>query len=240
MLFQKLLGRRRGNIEYVGGRTLGFAGTTSNVNVSLSGTLSGGLASSPSVGDLVIVYFGTGSTADRDLVIGSFFFPYTEVTELYADSTFDTNLVVAYRRLTSFDTNFVTLTGGTLSTNDAGAVAIQVWRGVDAGDPFDVTATTATTTNTVLCNPPAITPASDGAIIVSGGAGAHNDGTDTFSSSDLTDFLTVGSNDTNDVTIGLGYKVWTSGAFDPAQFTFSGTDSTSFSSASVTLALRPA
>jgi hypothetical protein len=235
MLFQKLLGVGGGNIKYVGGRTYGFLGTTSDVTISLSGTLSGGLDTSPSTGDLVIVYFGTGSTADRNLVVSG----YTEVTELYADSTFDTNLVVAYRVYT-FGSSLITFTGGSLSANDAGAVAIQVWRGVDAGTPFDVTETTATTTNSVLCNPPAITPTSRGAVIVSGGAGAHNDGTDTFSSSDLTDFLTVGQGDTNDVTIGLGYKVGVSGAFDPAQFTFSGTDSTSFSSASVTLALRSA
>jgi hypothetical protein len=141
----------------------------------------------------------------------------------------------------SFGAGTITLTGGSLSSSDAGAVAVQVWRGVDAVTPLDVTSTTATTTNSVLCDPPAITPITNGAIIISGGAGAHNEGADgTFSSSDLTDFRTVGSNDTNDVTIGLGYKIWTSGEFDPAQFTFSEADSTSFSSASVTLALRPA
>jgi hypothetical protein len=236
MLFQKLLGVGSAtSSRYVGGRTFGFSGTTSNVTISLLGTLTGGSNTSPSNGDLVIVYFGTGSTADRNLVVSG----YTEVAELYANSTFDTNLVVAYR-VYSFGAGTITLTGGSLSANDAGAVAIQVWRGVDAVTPLDVTSTTATTTNSVLCDPPAITPITSGAIIVSGGAGAHNDGGDpTFSSSDLTDFRTVGSNDTNDVTIGLGYKIWTSGEFDPAQFTFSETDSTSFSSASVTLALRP-
>jgi hypothetical protein len=242
MLFQRLLGVGSA-IQYVGGRTVAFEGTTSNVTVSLSGTLTGGSNTSPSVGDFVIVYFGTGSTADRNLVIGSASIPYTEVTELHANSTFDTNLAVAYRRLTgaSFDTIFLTFTGGSLSTNDAGAAIVQVWRGVDAVTPLDVTSTTATTTNSVLCDPPAITPITRGAIIISGGAGAHNEGGgQTFSSSDLTGFTSVGQGDTNDVTIGVGYKIWIFGSFDPAQFTFSETDSTSFSSASVTLALRPA
>jgi hypothetical protein len=237
MLFQKLLGAGSAtSSQYVGGRTFGFSGTTSNVTISLLGTLSGGLASSPSNGDIIIVYFGTGSTADRNLVVSG----YTEVAELYANSTFDTNLVVAYR-VYSFGAGTITLTGGSLSANDAGAVAIQVWRGVDAVTPLDVTSTTATTTNSVLCDPPAITPITNGAIIISGGAGAHNEGGgQTFSSSDLTGFISVGQGDTNDVTVGLGYKVWTSGAFDPAQFTFSEADSTTYSSASVTLALRPA
>jgi hypothetical protein len=68
----------------------------------------------------------------------------------------------------------ITLTGGTLSADDAGAVVVQVWRGVDPTTPFDVTQTTATGTNSVLCDPPAITPVTPGAVIVSGGAGGHN------------------------------------------------------------------
>lgn len=240
MLFHKLLSKSAfaGGIQYVGGRTAGSTGTASDITISLNGTLTGGLGTSPSTGDLVIVYFGTGSTADRDLVVSG----YTEVAELYSNDTYDTNLVAAYKFMGGTPDTSFTLTGGTLSTSDAGAVAVQVWRGVNATTPLDVTQTTATGQNSVLCNPPAITPVTGGAIIVSGGAGGNNVSADptTFSSSDLTAFMSTSRSDATDVTIGLGYKVWTSGAFDPAQFTFSGTDSTSFSSASVTLALRPA
>lgn len=238
MLFNKLLSKAApaGGIQYVGGRTFAFSGTTSDVTISLFGTLTGGLATSPTYGDVAIVYFGTGSTGDRDLIVEN----YTEVAELYANSTFDTNLVVAYRTLNIFSLGSIVLTGGSRNTADAGVVAIQVWRGVNATTPLDVTHTTATTTTSVLCNPPAITPTTSGAVIVTGGAGAHNVGAETFANSELEDFLTVGSGDTNDATIGLGYHVWTSGEFNPAQFTFGGTDSTDFSSASVTLALRPA
>lgn len=224
-----------GNIQYVGGRNFSSAGTTGDITVSLSGTLSGGLGNAPSVGDLVIVYFGTGSTADRDLVVSG----YTEVAELFSNDTYDTNLVVAYKIYTLGDFN-VTITGGTGSISDAGVGAIQVWRGVDAVTPLDVTLTTATGTNSVLCNPPAITPTSRGAVIVSGGVGAHIDGAQTYSSSDLTGFITTGRGDDYDATIGLGYYVWTSGSFNPAQFTFSGTNSVTYSWAAVTLALRPA
>lgn len=225
-------------IQYVGGRTAGSIGTTINITISLSGTLTGGLASAPAAGDLVIVYFGTGSNTDRDLVVSG----YTEITELYANDSYDTNLVVAYKFMGGTPDTSFTLAGGTLSAADAGAVAVQVWRGVNATTPLDVTSTTATGSNSILCNPPAITPVTGGAIIVSGGAGGNNASADptTFSSSDLTAFMSTSRSDTYDVTIGLGYKVWTSGAFDPAQFTFSGTNSTSLSWAAVTLALRPA
>jgi len=202
--------------------------------------LTGGIASSPAAGDLVIIYFGTASTADRNLVVGS---SYVEVTELYSSDTFDTNLVVARKFMGATPDTSITLTGGTLSVDDAGAVVAQVWRGVDPVTPFDVTQTTATGQNSVLCDPPAITPVTPGAVIVSGGAGAHNQSsiiTGVYSSPDLTGFRTAGQNDTNDVVIGVGYHAWTSGAFDPAQFAFLLSDSTSFSWAAVTLALRPA
>lgn len=222
-------------IQYVGGRTFTSAGTTTNLQVSLT-SLTGGLASEPAAGDLVIVYFGTGSTVNRDLVVNF----YTEIAELYSNDTLDTNLAVAYRFMPDpANTTFI-LSGGSGSADDAVAVAVQVWRGVDTVTPLDVTSTTATGFNSVLCNPPAITPVTNDAVIVSGGAGAHAGGTQTFSSSDLTQFLSAGANDLNDATIGLGYYRWTSGSFNPAAFTYSGTNSGVNSWAAVTLALRPA
>lgn len=222
-------------IQYVGGYVQGLIGTTANLNITLT-SLTGGLASAPAAGDLVIVYFGTGSTVDRNLVVSG----YTEVTELYSNDGADTNLVAAYKFMGGTPDTSFTLTGGTLNTADAGVVAVQVWRGVNTTTPLDVTSTTATGTNSVRCNPPAITPVTSGAVIVAGGSGAHAIGAQTYSSSDLTAFRSVGTDDNNDATIGLGYKVWTSGAFDPAQFTFSAGDNLAYSWAAVTLALRPA
>ncbi len=237
MLFQKVLGSSGGDIAYVGGYVDGFAGGTTDRTITLT-SLTGGLASAPAGGDLVIVYFGTGSNTDRNLVVSG----YTEVAELYSNDVYDTNLVAAYKFMGGTPDTSVTLTGGTGSTSDGGAVAVQVWRNVNPVTPLDVTSTTATGINSVLCDPPAITPTTTGSIIVSGGAGAHDndEGAETYSSSDLTAFISDGSGDTNAVTIGLGYKAWTSGSFNPAQFTFSAGDDTSFSWAAVTLALRPA
>lgn len=238
MLFQKLLSKATlptSPIQYVGGYVQGFSGQTTDRIITLT-SLTGGLASAPAGGDIVIVYFGTGSVVDRNLVVSG----YTEIAELYRGDTYDTNLVAAYKFMGSNPDTSFTLTGGTLNIDDAGAIAVQVWRGVDETTPLDVTRTTDTGIDTVLCDPPAITPITSGAIIVAGGAGAHAGGTQTYSSPDLSGFISVGGNDVVDVTIGLGYTIWTSGTFDFAPFTFSGTDTVASTWASVTLALRPA
>lgn len=224
-------------IEYVGGYAAIVTSSSSNVTVTFGGNLTGGLASSASAGDLVVVYFAVGSTADVNLVIAG----YTEVADLYINDTYDANLAVGYKVMGSTPDTTVTLTGGTLGTANAGAIAIQVWRNVDPLLPLDVAAVTATSTNSAAANPPAITPVTSGAVIVAGGAAAHARGSVTFSSSDLSGFVTSGgANNTNDATVGLGYATWTSGAFDPAAFTFNSTDSGQHSWAAVTLALRPA
>lgn len=222
-------------IEYVGGYVQGFVGSSSNINISLT-SLTGGLASAPAAGDFVLVYFGNGDGGLASLTIST----YSQIALLNASDTNDTNLVVGYKFMGATPDTTVTFTGGTASSENAGAVYISVWRNVDTTSPLDVTSTTATGSNSVLCNPPAITPVTAGSYIVSGGSGGHAAGTRTYSSSNLTDFLSAGANDVYDVTIGGGYNVWTSGSFDPAQFTFSTSDSTAYSWAAVTVALRPA
>lgn len=222
------------DIKYVGGYVEGFVGQTTDKTITLT-SLTGGLASQPSADDFVIVYFGTSSTADRNLVVSG----YTEVVELWANDDSDTNLAVAYKFMTATPDTSITLTGGTLNIAEAGAVYISVWRNVNTTTPLDVTQTTATGTNTVLADPPAITPVTLGSVIVSGAAGAHDKaGAQTYSSSNLTGFLSVGADDSTAVTIGGGYNIWTTGTFNPAQFTFSNTDGGKYSYAAVTLALR--
>lgn len=222
-------------IQFVGARTATFVGTSSNVIILLT-SLTGGLATQPAAGDFVLIYFATGSTVDRNLIVSG----YTEVEELYSNSFFDTNLVVAYKFMTGTPDTSITLTGGTGSASDAGTVYVSVWRNVNTTTPLDVTPTTSLLFQSVLANPAEITPITTGAIIVACGAGAHSEGVNTYSSSDLTDFRSDGSNDDNDSTIGGGYHTWTSGSFNPAQFTFSDTNNSQYTSAAVTIALRPA
>lgn len=236
MLAAKLLSVGASSPTFVGSTTAAIAGGSSGTtNVSLT-ALTGGLASAPAADDLVIVYYGTGSNADR--AIGVTTAGYTEVAELFSSDSNATNLSANYKMMGATPDTQVTVSA-TGSTLDAGAVAIHVWRNVNLASPLDVTSTTATGSNSVLCNPPAITPVTTGAVIVSGGAGAHSRGVQTYSSSDLSNFATVGANDVFDVTVGVGSATWTSGAFDPAAFTFSAADDANFSWAAVTLALRP-
>ena len=123
------------------------------------------------------------------------------------------------------------------------ALAVLVFSGVNASTPIDVTTTTATGINGMTPNPPAITPVTAGAKIISMGAAAHGSGsTVTFTSPDLSGFLSAYSADNNECTLGVGYKDWTSGAFDPGAFSLvgAGFDDPNWSWAALTLALRPA
>ena len=217
-------------IEFVGGNTAGKAGATSgNTTIALNSGLTGGIASAVSAGDLVIACFATGAVADRTLAITDGTTNYTLInSELYSNDTFDTNLRVAYKFMGGSPDASTTF-GPTGDNADSGAMAVYVFRGVDSGIPLDVAAVPATGIDTSRANAASIQPTTTGAYIVVVGAAAHNGGVDTFTSSDLTDFLTVGgTNDTNDITLGVGHLAWTSGAFNAAALGHSQADSTSF------------
>jgi hypothetical protein len=215
-------------IQFVGGATANKVGNTvATSTIALDSGLTGGIASAVSAGDLVIAAFATGSVADRTLSITD-------------GSSKDTNLRVAYKFMGGTPDTATTF-GPTGNVDDAGAMAVYVFRGVDTGTPLDVAATTATGTNSGLPNPPSITPITAGAFPVHIGACGHSGGADTFTSGTLVDFMTDGANDTNDATIGIGHvDNWTSGASDPAAFGFSQVDSNTFSWAALSLVLRPA
>jgi hypothetical protein len=223
-------------LQYVGGRTGSAAGTTSNLTIGLT-TLTGGTNSSPQAGDLVIVSFVTNP--DDTNQISYRIAGFTQIANLYSVDTEQVQLQVGYKIMGSTPDNGVVITGGTGDADQAAAIAIQVWRNVDPTTPFDVTSTTSTSTNTVDPNPPSITPVTSGAVIVVAGGGGHAT-TGTFTSGDLTNFLTVNGSDTHDATVGMGSYNWTSGTFDPVLWGFTGSDSTAYAAAAVTMALRPA
>jgi hypothetical protein len=224
-------------IQYVGGATATKVGATSgNSTISLT-SLTGGIASSAAIGDLVIAVFATGSAADRTLSITDGTTAYTLIgTELYSNgTTYDTNLEVSYKLLTANDTS-VTF-GPTGNAQDAGAMAVHVWRGVDSTTVLDVAAVSATGTGTGRPNPASITPTTSGAYIVIAGAGAAGTGA-VFTASYLSNFRTATSADTNDAMVGIGSLAWTSGPYDGAQWT-GGTTNAADSWAAMTIALRP-
>ena len=231
-----MLFRSYNSPTYVGGQTYGNTGTTSSITINFS--LSGGISSTPAVGDLVIVAFSTASASDRDLRIspnGGTSYPYIELADLYANKTQDTNLGVYYKKLVSSADTGIILPDGTFATSDAGTVAIQVWRNAT----LDANLVSTSSTTTAIPNPPSITTYTNNAVVIAIGASAHTQNQNTFTASQLSNFLTIGINSTNDSTLGMGsYVQTTAGAFDPAAWTFGGTDSTNFSYVAATLALK--
>lgn len=222
-------------ISYVGGRTQIAAGVASGTfNVALTG-LTGGLAAQPAAGDLVLIGYGSGKTADQVIAIAG----YGEVAELYANgSGADANLEVAYKFMGAVpDTVAAVPNSG--STADAVAVSVRVYRGVDPNNPFDVLRVLATGTGSTSPNPGAITPATAGAVLVGFGAGAIAGTGAAFASADLVGFHSANSPDTNDIAIGAGHKLdWSAGAFDAAAWT-GGLAGAGNSWSAAILALRP-
>lgn len=222
-------------LVYVGGQTTAISGTTSTGTVTFN--LTGGVATAPAANDIVLVAYtiASNSSINPPMSITG----YTNAfSQLFVTDTQSTKFGVAYKIMGSTpDTNFTRSQTG--NTQHAGAIAVHVWRNVDTTTPLDVTSTTSTTTNSILVNPPAITPVTSNSVILVAGGGAHALGTETYTASYLSNFRTVGSADNVDALVGMGSILWTGGTYDPAQWTFSDVDSTAFSCASATLALRP-
>lgn len=222
------------NLIFVGGSASGVAGTTSDINFSLT-TLTGGVASAPADEDLVIAVVCIGSSNDRSYRISG----YTQISDIYVNDDEDTNLQIGYKFMTSTPDTQVTITGGSGSAFDGIAVAFHVWRNVDTTTPFDVTSTESTSLNTANPNPPAIVPITQGAQIIVAGGSATTLVTTYNTPSDLSNFYTASGADTNDATVGVGNIPWVNGLYDPVAWTITGADSTAFSSAAVSMVLRP-
>jgi len=223
-----------GGLGFVGSRTFTNAGSTTTFTVPLT-TLTGGIASAPRTGDLVVAFItgaSTGGPTDIPMPSG-----WEQLSRLSGDDTWDTDLYVIYKAMGATPDTGFDIVGGLADASHSIAVTIWVYAGASTATPVF---TTATGSDTVLCDPPAITPTVEGSIVLSGGGGSHARGAQTYSSSDFDGFLSVGANSTRDATIGVGRFAWTSGAFNPAEFTFSSADALSFSWAALSLVLIPA
>lgn len=223
-------------IEYVGGLCAGRVGSTSTTTQSLSGTLTGGLASSPSEGDLVIVTMVVGSSGRNPATDITTPTGYTALGALLANGTYDTSMNVSYKFMPATpDANFTVPSTGAIT--DAQRWTVQVFRGVDPTTPLDVTPVPATGTASGNCDPASITPSTAGAWVVICGGGANNVGVAyTGPTNYTTNFLTGVSYDGIDAMVGSGYYAgWTSGAENPGAYT----DNAASSWGAYTIALRP-
>lgn len=232
-----------GNITFVGGAIAGKAGGTSGTSsITLSSGLTGGSRASVQEGDLVVGILSSGATSDVSLIIQD---PssnnYTLAgSELYSNgTTYDANLRVAYKRMGA-SPDASTLFGAS-GSGIAGAVsAVVVFSGVSSSTPLDVAVVTATGTGANYPNPGAVTPITQGAVII--GVGTMTEGLGSASISNggsWGSFYYAEGSDDDDNHLGVGVKTdWTSGEFDPAAFGGSGANA-SGAWAAITLVLRP-
>lgn len=229
-------------IVFVGGNTATRLAATGSYTMSLTSGLTGGISSSASSGDFVIAAMTVASRSANNID------PITDGTNNYTDFTgspFEVadsgGVYSALRVMYKFITSDTTVTFPNFpGTGGSGVSALYVFRNVNTSTPSDVTPTTATLASSVLANPPSITPVTSGSYIVCVGGGNHLGGVDTYSSSDLTDFLSAGADSSQDASLGIGHKPdWVSGAFDAAAFTFTQADDVGDSSTAMSIALRP-
>lgn len=225
--------------QYVGGTS--ETGTSNGYSVSLNGTLTGGIASSPSPGDIVVVCSGFGNTASSaPAVSGNVSGAYTSLfTPIHQNDTWDTEFGCFYNLMGGSVDTSLTITR-TTNTAYGGGTAVQVWRGVDQTTPIDVTTTTAGGGNASAPNPPSITPSTVGALIMAAGVGTQGASGSAFTVPAGLGYVSIlADGSTSDVGVYLRTAIeWASGAYDPSTAT-GGATSSSCSWAAATIALRP-
>jgi hypothetical protein len=224
-------------IQYVGGKTVTITpSSASNTTISLT-DLTGSPSTSLQAGDIVIVSYVIASVGtDTPNVTSN---TYTTLASLFANDSNDTNLYVGYKIMGATPDTSVGVTP-TRSTSNGGVVAIQAYRYCDSNFPIQQPANTATFLSTVRPTPPTITPWDNDSVAVIVGAGSHERGNVSYTTTGLTSFITSGSTNTsNDASIGMGFRVIQSGSYSPNRFGFSQSDSTAYSSAGASIALKP-
>jgi hypothetical protein len=228
---------RYATIDFVGGSTATAAGTAGNHTVSLAGTLSGGLSSSPQEGDIVVVAINLPTTStDLGLFINEA--GWTNLADLHSLDSTTTNFGVFYKVMGPTPDASFSFPG--FSDVIAMATAVHVYRNVDPNSPIDVATTTATGNDLGQPNPPSITPTNNAKLVVAGAASlATSIPSLTQPGSELSNFISANSSDNRAAAIGLGWANGSAGvAFDPVAWT-GGSASTSASWAAATVALRP-
>ncbi len=229
-------------LQYVGGTS--GTGTSTGYTVSLSGTLTGGIASSPAAGDIVVVASAFGNTASSaPAITGNNSGAYlTAGAAVHANDTWDTEFRAFYQVMGGTPDTSLTVTRVTNAAY-GGATVVHVWRGVDTTTPLDATGTPASGANGAGANPPSVTPTTSGAIVIAMGAGtmpaAGTAGYTGFTG--YSNAVTAYDNgSTADTSVIMASLAWTSGAADPPVATGGTQSNTSSSWAAQTIALRPA
>jgi hypothetical protein len=227
-------------IAFVGSASVSVPGNAADQSISLT-SLTGGTRSSVAQDDFVIGSYVNASNSDISLVIED---PsaaaYTLIdSEKYQNSTNDNNFRVAYKFMGATPDASTRFKGLGQSSNNTSIMNVYVFSGVDRTTPIDVTPTSSGGSS-ILVNPAAITPVTKDATVVSVGGCGHSRGAVTHTASGLTNFVTASANSLFDCSLGIGHiPNWSSGAVDPAAWTFGAADNNQYTYSCITFALRP-
>lgn len=214
--------------SYVGGTTLASIGTTANINVSLT-SLVNGSDTSPSAGDLVVVYL-TIAAAGLSAPYSKTVTGYTNLVSILSNGVNDTSLSVHYKFLTGADTSLI-IEGGNNNISNSSVAVVHVFRNVPQTTP---SYTTVNLTASLLFTPPTISLSSP-SVVIAGGGSASTAANRVYTAA-IPGFISDGANDTYDANAGAGYKFSSSASVSFDQVTFSSADSTNYSSCAVTVA----
>jgi len=192
--------------------------------------------------DLVIFAYmiASGNSANVDMAPSEG--GWTEVADLFQTDNIRTDLGVFYKKMGASPDTTVTGPATSDATHSLAAVAMA-FTGVDTTTPMDVAAATASGPSTFIPNPPSIdhnNPSGLWTVIVGAAAHGQNAQTYTFPTGYTTNATQTTGLDDSDSSIGMGYRTNPSDPEDPGTMVLSGTDSTLYSWAAVTMALRPA
>lgn len=231
-------------ITYVGGVTGGRAGSTSTTTQSISTTLTGGSNTSPSTGDLVVVYCsaaadGTANPANQAISGNTSGAYSTETFQQANGTTYDTNSQLNYQFMGATPDTTLTIPSSGNARN-AQRWVVHVFRSVDSVTPMDVAVQPASGTGTGRPVPAGILPTTAGAWIAAFYASAAGTGTAYTAPTELVDWLGNTQVDTADCMSGGGYyDIWSSGTYTPQAITAGGTTNAADSWTAMTIALRP-
>lgn len=230
---------------YVGGMVIDSSGGTSPYSAAF--LLSGGISSTPSTGDLVVVCFGT-SYASVDAVLNVTHYggsyagsSYTKLVDAYANGTYDSQLYVGYSFMGSSVATGVTFPNESFTFSSDLLVTIHVWRNINPTQPIDALATPNIRTTSGVPLFYGITTITDKSVILSVSYSSHNGDDSSYSPASLSDnFIQTRGKNAYDNTIGMSsYPKITAGYTVPQAYTWSEVDSASFTNISASVALRP-
>lgn len=212
--------------------------------LSLRGTAESTAAADPTIthpagiaeNDVVIFAVATGATSDQNLSMITT--GYTELVDIYANDSFDTNLGVFRKIMGATPDSTAQAETGTTT----GMAVEHVWTGADTTTPEDATTTTTTVTNTSRADPPSITTVTADAVVIAVCGSAYYQSSTLLAPTGYSNMVDVGDSGTSIGHVMMASKsVASPGAENPGIFNDfnNGVGDTSASGAAATVAIKP-